>query len=189
MNIPPIEWHAGKAAANSRTHGVSFEEASTVFLDSNLRREFDTDHSDDEDRWLVLGLSSRLGFSRSFTPDVMKRSVSSVLAERRKQRKAVTPRSIVVRHVKFSPAEMAYEPPDDTSRFTYVGRGPDNLFEKPPKHEKRLKAESSKPLVALDADIAKVFKTAESVNKALRKLIEAMPSGRKVKSKGPKRVA
>jgi len=89
-----------------------------------------------------------------------------VLAERRKQRAAVTPTPAKVRYVKFSPEEMAYEVPTDTSGWTFVGRGPKALFAKPPK---------SQSTVELDADVARVFKDAASVNKALRKLIEAMP--------------
>ena len=53
-------WDAGKAAANTRKHGISFEEARTVFEDSAALRIFDPDHSEDEDRFLLLGLSSTL---------------------------------------------------------------------------------------------------------------------------------
>lgn len=38
-------------------HGVSFEEAQTVFLDANARMITDPDHSDEEDRFLLLGYS------------------------------------------------------------------------------------------------------------------------------------
>jgi uncharacterized DUF497 family protein len=55
-----FEWDARKAAANLRKHGVSFEEARTVFLDENALLRPDEDHSDDEDRFLLLGLGARL---------------------------------------------------------------------------------------------------------------------------------
>jgi uncharacterized protein len=55
-----FDWDARKAAANLRKHGVSFEEARTVFLDENALLRPDEDHSDDEDRFLLLGLSGRL---------------------------------------------------------------------------------------------------------------------------------
>jgi uncharacterized DUF497 family protein len=55
-----FEWDARKAGANLSKHGVSFEEARTVFLDENALLRPDEDHSDDEDRFLLLGLSSRL---------------------------------------------------------------------------------------------------------------------------------
>ena len=47
-----------KAADNLRKHGVSLEEAATVFIDGNARLLHDPDHSNDEDRFILLGLSS-----------------------------------------------------------------------------------------------------------------------------------
>ena len=55
-----FDWDARKAAANLRKHGVSFEEARTAFLDDNALLRPDDDHSDDEDRFLLLGLSGRM---------------------------------------------------------------------------------------------------------------------------------
>jgi uncharacterized DUF497 family protein len=60
MNDLRFEWDPRKAAANERKHGVSFDEATTVFLDDNALLIQDPDHSDDEDRFLLLGLSARL---------------------------------------------------------------------------------------------------------------------------------
>ncbi len=50
-------WDRRKARANLAKHGVSFEEAQTVFLDESARLIDDPDHSEDEDRFLLLGLS------------------------------------------------------------------------------------------------------------------------------------
>jgi hypothetical protein len=56
-----FEWDPRKNRINQRKHGVSFEEAETVFLDDNARLIDDPDHShDDEDRFVLLGLSSTL---------------------------------------------------------------------------------------------------------------------------------
>ena len=55
-----IEWDPRKNAANRRKHGVSFEEASTVFGDERALLLDDPDHSDDEDRFILLGLSASL---------------------------------------------------------------------------------------------------------------------------------
>ena len=55
-----FEWNEAKERANRRKHGVSFEEAQTVFLDENAIRYFDPDHSADEDRFLMLGMSFNL---------------------------------------------------------------------------------------------------------------------------------
>ncbi len=49
-----------KATANRRKHGVSFEEARTVFFDERGRLLDDPDHSEDEGRFVLLGLSSSL---------------------------------------------------------------------------------------------------------------------------------
>ena len=53
-------WDEEKAEINIRKHEVSFEEASTVFFDEHALEIFDPDHSEDEDRFLLLGLSSTL---------------------------------------------------------------------------------------------------------------------------------
>ena len=53
-----FSWDDRKAADNLRKHGVSFEEAATVFMDENAKLLHDPDHSSDEDRFILLGLSS-----------------------------------------------------------------------------------------------------------------------------------
>src|SRR3989338_1450172 len=55
-----FEWDRAKAALNKRKHGVSFEEAQTVFYDENAIEFFDPDHSENEDRFIMLGVSFRL---------------------------------------------------------------------------------------------------------------------------------
>ena len=55
-----FEWDLKKAAANLRKHGVGFEDARTVFADENAKLIDDPDHSEDEDRFVLLGLSSSL---------------------------------------------------------------------------------------------------------------------------------
>jgi len=53
-----FEWDSAKAAANARKHGVSFEEAQTVFYDEFAVQFFDDEHSGDEQRFLLLGMST-----------------------------------------------------------------------------------------------------------------------------------
>ena len=60
MSDITFEWDERKSNANKRKHKVSFEEAQTVFLDENAIRFFDPDHSEDEDRFLMLGMSFTL---------------------------------------------------------------------------------------------------------------------------------
>ena len=54
-----FEWHAAKSAWNLRRHRVSFEEASSVFYDPLAVTGADPDHSEDEERLVTFGLSSR----------------------------------------------------------------------------------------------------------------------------------
>jgi uncharacterized DUF497 family protein len=53
-----FEWAPSKATMNLRKHGVSFSEAASVFLDPFGVSVADPDHSDDEDRYLIVGLSA-----------------------------------------------------------------------------------------------------------------------------------
>ena len=52
-----IEWDPRKDASNAKKHGVSFDEAATTFSDENAVLVSDPDHSDDEDRFILLGMS------------------------------------------------------------------------------------------------------------------------------------
>ena len=54
-----FEWDARKAQRNLRKHSIDFNEASTVFADTLSITIPDPDHSEDEERWLTMGLSSR----------------------------------------------------------------------------------------------------------------------------------
>ena len=54
-----FEWDAAKADNNRRKHGVTFDEASTVFGDPLAILSPDPDHSVKEQRYLVLGMSNR----------------------------------------------------------------------------------------------------------------------------------
>ena len=53
-------WDQQKDTENRRKHKISFKEAQTVFTDPNARMIFDPDHSDQEDRFVILGISSAL---------------------------------------------------------------------------------------------------------------------------------
>ncbi len=55
-----FEWDAAKNIENKRKHGISLEEAQAVFLDENALMIHDPDHSDDEDRFILLGLSAKI---------------------------------------------------------------------------------------------------------------------------------
>jgi len=53
-------WDEQKAAGNQRRHGVTFEEAVTVFYDDAAVEFFDDEHSEKEDRFMLLGMSRNL---------------------------------------------------------------------------------------------------------------------------------
>ena len=55
-----FEWDERKNRANRKKHGVSFEEARSAFLDENARVMPDPEHSEEEDRFILLGLSTSL---------------------------------------------------------------------------------------------------------------------------------
>ena len=60
MNHIVFSWDESEARQNLQRHGVSFDEASTSFLDENARLIHDPEHSQHEDRFILLGLSARL---------------------------------------------------------------------------------------------------------------------------------
>ena len=51
-----FEWDPTKARQNARKHRITFERGATVFLDPNALSLFDEQHSEDEERWITLGL-------------------------------------------------------------------------------------------------------------------------------------
>ena len=55
-----FEWDEHKATINAKKHGVTFHEAKSVFVDERAKLIGDPDHSEDEDRFVLLGLSSAL---------------------------------------------------------------------------------------------------------------------------------
>ncbi len=52
-------WNPEKAMRNEQKHGVAFSEATTIFADPLSMTIYDPDHSDDEDRYLIVGTSDR----------------------------------------------------------------------------------------------------------------------------------
>lgn len=60
MDSIKFEWDNHKASSNETKHGVSFEEARSVFYDERAKLIGDPDHSEKEDRFILLGLSCSL---------------------------------------------------------------------------------------------------------------------------------
>ena len=85
-----FEWDSEKARANEVKHGVSFEEAASVFLDPNAIGVFDVDHSQSEDRWLTLGISSLgrvLVLCHTFIDEVKDRASVRIISSRKANQK------------------------------------------------------------------------------------------------------
>ena len=87
-----------------------------------------------------------------------------MLEKRRFESVTLMEKKIKHRAVKFSPEEMAYDAPPDTdfSRWKPLGRGVHAIVARPPKLR----------TMDIEPDVAKVFKTSQAVNQALRMLID-----------------
>lgn len=55
-----FEWDSKKDKANQKKHGITFDEARSVFFDENALQFYDPDHSDTEDRFILLGTNHKL---------------------------------------------------------------------------------------------------------------------------------
>lgn len=80
MENPEFEWDEDKAKKNLKKHGVGFEEAATIFNDPRIATIFDPDHSDEEDRFVSLGMS------------LIQRLLSVVHTEREKRTRLISAR-------------------------------------------------------------------------------------------------
>ena len=54
-----FSWDEAKNKGNRLKHGLNFEEASTAFYDESAKEYYDPDHSDEEDRFILLGMSQK----------------------------------------------------------------------------------------------------------------------------------
>lgn len=81
-----FEWDPIKATSNAKEHGVTFEQAATVFLDPHVLSQLDEEHVEDEERWLSLGLdkSGRLVVVCHTHRDVTTRSAAVRIISARK---------------------------------------------------------------------------------------------------------
>jgi len=85
-----FSWHDGKDRENQRKHGVAFDEASTCFSDENARLKQDPEHSQEEDRYLLLGFSAKLRLlvvSHTYREDDQQIRIISARRATRKERK------------------------------------------------------------------------------------------------------
>ena len=59
INLQFFSWDEDKDIANEKKHGITFREAASVFKDPNILIKSDVDHSHDEDRFIIIGLSEK----------------------------------------------------------------------------------------------------------------------------------
>ena len=84
-----FEWDPDKDVSNQGKHGVSFEEAKTVFTDQFARMIADPDHSQEEDRFILLGMSiysKLLVVCRCIRTDEVIRIISARKADKQERR-------------------------------------------------------------------------------------------------------
>ena len=90
MKTISFVWDGTKAESNLKKHKISFNEAQTVFSDPNARMIFDPEHSGDEDRFILLGISSGLRMlvvCHCYTEDDMViRIISALKANKHEQK-------------------------------------------------------------------------------------------------------
>ena len=84
-----FEWDPAKDRSNGRKHGVSFELAATVFLDPRALTIFDDTHSETEERWITLGISSNgrlLVVHHTFRRETASRATIRIISSRKATR-------------------------------------------------------------------------------------------------------
>jgi uncharacterized DUF497 family protein len=90
MDKLTFSWDDRKNKANQRKHSVSFEEAVTVFADENARLKHDPEHSQDEERFVLLGFSAKLRIlvvAHAYYQDETEIRIISARKATRKERK------------------------------------------------------------------------------------------------------
>ncbi len=70
-----FEWDDEKASHNLKKHGVSFEEGATIFNDPRIATISDPDRSEDEERYVSIGILCKAAYWWSFTWSARKESV------------------------------------------------------------------------------------------------------------------
>ena len=161
------EWDPAKAADSERKHGVSFDEATTVFLDPLAETFDDPDHSADERRFITIGESTQRRLLFVAHAD---RGVDRVRISVRGKQPAVKPMPTK----SAEPNESDdLRPEYDLSKLTGGVRG---------KYYERATAGTT--LVLLERDVAEAFPDGETINQALRALIKVAES--KVRTTGAK---
>lgn len=87
-----FEWDPKKARKNLNKHKVAFDEAATIFQDSNALSIFDPDHSGTEERWITIGFSEKgrgLIVSHTFVEENEKSITIRIISSRKATKKEI----------------------------------------------------------------------------------------------------
>jgi uncharacterized DUF497 family protein len=164
MNLH-FEWDRRKASANLRKHGISFDEALTVFADPLARIFDDEEHSEEEHREIIIGhsINNRLILVH-FTA---RKTIVRLFSVERQIRNAQTMKKTPVsRKTKRGGMRAEY-------RFDYQKAKPNRFASK---------MAGGAVAIILEPDVAAVFKSSESVNALLRSVISALPESKRQKT-------
>ena len=149
-------WDARKALQNQKKHGVSFDEALSVFRDRTALIFDDDEHSENEHRELAIGKSSQ---SRLLIVSFTERGnvVRIIVREKQIQRN--------IEYMKKRNDKMASESGDMRDHYDF-----DYSKAKPNRFADQFGEDTV--VVVLDADVASAFPTTEAVNEALRLVMQ-----------------
>jgi uncharacterized DUF497 family protein len=148
-------WNAAKAGHNLFKHGVSFEEAATVFGDQLSDTFDDPDHSREEQRFVIIGVSEKDRILIVTHTDDGRLFVLSVRGSRPAGKESF------MKKVEAEVKEDELRPEYDLSRLKGRVRG---------KYVRRYRAGTN--LVLLEPDVANAFPDSKTVNEALRQLMK-----------------
>jgi hypothetical protein len=150
-----FEWDHAKAGSNLEKHGVSFEEAVTVFADPLSLNMPDPAHSADEKRFLVLGMSTR------------DRLLVVAYAERPPRTRLISAREATVGANAMTMKKAKSKAKPDPDRDTLQ---PEYDFSKAVRGTTAARYAKGTNVVILDPELRELFPTSEAVNEALREL-------------------
>lgn len=87
-----FDWDPTKAARNAKDHGVTFEQAATVFLDARLLSQLDDEHGEHEERWISVGLDKAarlLVVSHTYRDVTPRRATIRIISARKATRSEI----------------------------------------------------------------------------------------------------
>jgi uncharacterized DUF497 family protein len=154
-----FEWDDAKADSNEQKHGVSFTEAMTVFADPLSLTGYDPDHSDDENRYITMGLSAA------------GRLLVVSHTDRGEKVRIISARKASGRIMKMAASPDQSGPVDDELRAEYDFRSLRGVVrgKYAARYRERLR------VVRLADDVADAFADEAAVNDALREYLRIHP--------------